>query len=340
MTHNDHNSIWAKVIKSIHSRDGGFGTSDRKPFGNGVWASIVKVVDQMHEKQIMPLGSMALHVGNGHNVSFWNDVWVGDYRLRDKFPRLYDMESNKECFIAERWVEDQWVWSWNRSIRSGSRIEHQLMEMLAMLMNVNISDTDDKWKWEFELDGIFSVRSVRKIIDSSFLTSGNIVTRWCSNVPIKVNIMMWRLMWDRLPTRMNLAAKDIDIPSVLCPICNNEIESSDHTFFKCDTAVHLWRMLSRWCELNLPGFDNTSSMLSWLESIGVQRRRILEVILYTTVWCIWRFRNGVVFKDSTMKKSFIFESIVINSYHWFSSRCKKHISWTLWLQNPMLHFFV
>ncbi|PWA76556.1 hypothetical protein CTI12_AA233780 [Artemisia annua] len=172
------------------------------------------------------------------------------------------MESNKECFIADRWVEDQWIWSWNRSIRSGSRIEHQLMEMLAMLMNVNISDTDDKWKWEFELDGIFSVRSARKIIDSSFLTSGNIVTRWCSNVPIKVNIMMWRLMWDRLPTRMNLAAKDIDIPSVLCPICNNEIESSDHTFFKCDTAVHLWRMLSRWCELNLPGFDNTSSMLS------------------------------------------------------------------------------
>ncbi|PWA60166.1 RNA-directed DNA polymerase, eukaryota, Reverse transcriptase zinc-binding domain protein [Artemisia annua] len=152
----------------------------------------------------------------------------GDYRLRDKFPRLYDIESNKECFIAERWVEDQWVWSWNRSIRCGSRIEHQLMEMLAMLMNVNITDADDKWKWELELDGIFS-----------------------------------------LPTRMNLAAKDIDIPSVSCPICNNKIESSDHTFFKCDTAVHLWRMVSRWCDLNLPGFDNISSMLSWLESIGV-----------------------------------------------------------------------
>ncbi|PWA98432.1 reverse transcriptase zinc-binding domain-containing protein [Artemisia annua] len=116
------------------------------------------------------------------------------------------MESNKECSIAERWIKDQWAY---------------------------------KWKWEFELDGLFSVRSARKIIESSLLTTGNIVTRWCKNVPIKVNILMWRLMWDRLPTRMNLADKDIDIPSVLCPICNYEFDSSDHVFFKCDTAVQL-----------------------------------------------------------------------------------------------------
>ncbi|GJX71769.1 RNA-directed DNA polymerase, eukaryota [Tanacetum coccineum] len=243
-----------------------------------------------------------------------NDIWVGEHRLRDKFPRVFDMESDKECSIAERWIQDQWAWTWNRN---------------------------DKWKWEFELDGIFSVHSARKIINSSLLTTSNIVTRWCRNVPIKVNIMMWRLMWDQLPTRMNLADKDIDIPSVLCPICNNELESSDHVFFKCDTAVQLWRRVSRWCELNMPASDNISSMLSWLDTIGVYRRRILEVIVFATVWCIWRFRNRVVFKDSTMKKSLIFESIVINSFHWFSSRCKNHnILWTLWLQNPMLHSFV
>ena len=251
------------------------------------------------------------------------------------------MELNKECSIDERWVQDQWAWMWNREIRSGSRTEHQLREMLSMLMNVNFSNTEDKWKWEFELDGLFSVHSAKKIIDSSLLTTGNIVTRWCRNVLIKVNIMMWRLMWDRVPTRMNLADKDIDIRSVLCPICTNELESSDHVFFKCDTAVQLWRRVSRWCELNMPASDNISLMLSWLESIDVHRRRILEVIVYATMWCIWRFRNGVVFKDSNMKKSLIFESIVINSFQWFSSRCKKHnIPWTLWLQNPMLHSFV
>nr|GFA71514.1 hypothetical protein [Tanacetum cinerariifolium] len=58
----------------------------------------------------------------------------------------------------------------------------------------------DKWKWEFELDGIFSVRSASNIIDAILLTT------------------------------------DIDIPSVLCPICNNELESSNHVFFKCDTS--------------------------------------------------------------------------------------------------------
>nr|GEX72921.1 RNA-directed DNA polymerase, eukaryota, reverse transcriptase zinc-binding domain protein [Tanacetum cinerariifolium] len=103
---NDHDSIWVKVIKSIHGRDGGFGTFDWNPVGNGVWATIVKVVDQMHEKQIIPLNSVALQLGNGHNVSFWNAIWVGEHRLRDKFPWEFDTESNKECSIAERWVQD------------------------------------------------------------------------------------------------------------------------------------------------------------------------------------------------------------------------------------------
>ncbi|GJT84041.1 hypothetical protein Tco_1058383 [Tanacetum coccineum] len=129
---NDHDSKWVKVIKSIHSRDSGFGTSDWNPVGNGVWATIVKVVDQMHEKQIIPLDSMALQLGNGRNVSFWNDIWVGEHRLRDKFPRVFDMDSNKKCSIAKRWVQDQWVWTWNRSIRSESRTKHQLKEMLLM----------------------------------------------------------------------------------------------------------------------------------------------------------------------------------------------------------------
>ncbi|GJS94540.1 RNA-directed DNA polymerase, eukaryota [Tanacetum coccineum] len=152
--------FWGEVLMIRRFRglngipDGGFGTSDWKTIGNGVWATIVKVVDQMHEKQIIPLGSMALQLGNGH----------------------------------------QWAWTWNRSIRSGSRTEHQLREMLSMLLNVNFIDTDDKWKWEFELDGLFSVHGARKIIDSSLLTTSNIVTRWCRNVPIKANIMMWRLM--------------------------------------------------------------------------------------------------------------------------------------------------
>ncbi|GKB99416.1 NBS-containing resistance-like protein, partial [Tanacetum coccineum] len=34
-----------------------------------------------------------------------------------------------------------------------------------------------------------------------------------------LNILGWRLSIDKLPTRVNLDARGIDVPSVLCPIC-------------------------------------------------------------------------------------------------------------------------
>nr|GEV67309.1 RNA-directed DNA polymerase, eukaryota [Tanacetum cinerariifolium] len=167
---NRHDSKWVKLIKSIHGRDGGFGTSDWIPFGNGVWVTIVKVVDQMHEKQIIPLNSMALQLGNGR-CSIWSRIKI---------------------VIAERWVLDQWVWTWNRSIRIGSTTEHQLREMLSMLMNVNFIDTDDKWKWEFELDGIFSVHSASKIIDAILLTTDRESRGDCiSNSVVYLEVSKW-----------------------------------------------------------------------------------------------------------------------------------------------------
>ncbi|GKD27953.1 hypothetical protein Tco_1234167 [Tanacetum coccineum] len=41
---------------------------------------------------------------------------------------------------------------------------------------------------------------------------------WSKLIPVKVNIMGWRLSIDKLPTRVNLDARGIDVPSVLCPV--------------------------------------------------------------------------------------------------------------------------
>ncbi|GJY07198.1 RNA-directed DNA polymerase, eukaryota [Tanacetum coccineum] len=45
-------------------------------------------------------------------------------------------------------------------------------------------------------------------------------------VPLKVNIMAWKIKMDGLPTRMNISRRGIEIDSIVCPICNSGAESS------------------------------------------------------------------------------------------------------------------
>ena len=82
--------------------------------------------------------------------------------------------------------------------------------------------------WSLDGSGEFSVASARKYIDSKTLVVDHSSTRWNTLVPIKVNIFTWRLNLNKIPTRDNLDKRRIDIPSLLCPVCDLEIETVGH----------------------------------------------------------------------------------------------------------------
>nr|GEX73052.1 RNA-directed DNA polymerase, eukaryota [Tanacetum cinerariifolium] len=58
-----------------------------------------------------------------------------------------------------------------------------------------------------ENSGDFSVKSIRKRIDDTRFIGGEIGTRWIKSVPIKVNIMAWKIQSDALPTRFNISCR-------------------------------------------------------------------------------------------------------------------------------------
>ncbi|GJY15486.1 RNA-directed DNA polymerase, eukaryota, partial [Tanacetum coccineum] len=95
---------------------------------------------------------------------------------------------------------------------------------------VSLIDTKDRWSWSLDGQGVFSVASVRKLIDDKNLPVVSSKTRWIKVVPIKVNILAWKIRLDCLPTRLNLSKRGIDIHYILCPICDKEVESSSHLF--------------------------------------------------------------------------------------------------------------
>ena len=52
-------------------------------------------------------------LGDGNNTWFWEDQWIGEVKLMDKYPRIYSVSMQKRNPISECGVGDGLKWSWN-----------------------------------------------------------------------------------------------------------------------------------------------------------------------------------------------------------------------------------
>ncbi|GJY60951.1 RNA-directed DNA polymerase, eukaryota, reverse transcriptase zinc-binding domain protein [Tanacetum coccineum] len=121
----------------------------------------------------------------------------------------------------------------------------QLTSLRALIGDVVLLDQCDSWKWSPNVYVGFSLASVRSLVDDHTLDVDNYATRWNRYIPIKVIVFLWRLMLNKLPFRVNLDKKGIDVGSVLCPICQEDVETVNHTFFSCEMAKDLWALLAK-----------------------------------------------------------------------------------------------
>nr|GEV07241.1 RNA-directed DNA polymerase, eukaryota [Tanacetum cinerariifolium] len=134
-----------------------------------------------------------------------DESWWGNSPLKSLFPRIYMLDNDKGCNVANRVCLQDW--------------NHVLKR---------------------------PVRGVRSLIDSCTLEVSPIFTRWNRSIPIKVNIFLWRLLLNKLPIRVNLDRRRIDVHSMLCPICQEVVEMVNHIFFSCEMATELWSLLEKW----------------------------------------------------------------------------------------------
>ncbi|GKC12718.1 RNA-directed DNA polymerase, eukaryota [Tanacetum coccineum] len=275
-------------------------------------------------------------VGNGLLTRFWSDIWVGDSQLSLRFPRIYTLELNKDICVADK-LQSSVDLSLRRSVRGGVE-SHQLEQLLELLGLVILSNSCDRWYWDLNGNGFFCVKDVRNLLDDFFLPKADVATRWIKQIPIKINIFAWRVFLDRLPSKMNLLRRGVQVSSLLCPICISYNEDVSHSFFSCSLAVDVSRLVCRWWDVVWTPLGSYSDWLSWFKSIrmGSNIKCLLEGVFYVSWWCIWNFRNHELFAVHKPRKAVIFDDIVERSFLWCSARCNTSISWNRWCQNPSL----
>ncbi|GJZ29180.1 RNA-directed DNA polymerase, eukaryota [Tanacetum coccineum] len=109
------------------------------------------------------------------------------------------------------------ITSFRRNPRSGTEASQMAM-LTSLLEDICLPNMLDRWCWSLSGDEEFSVSSARILINDKTLGTVGSKTHWCKHVPLKVNILSWRVKLNNLPTRLNLSRRGMDIQSILCPI--------------------------------------------------------------------------------------------------------------------------
>lgn len=225
--------------------------------------------------------------------------------------------------------------NFRRAHRGG--VENEQMDQLkSCVSDVQLSSGDDSWCWNLETDGIFSVASIRKAITSSICIVEGDPTRWCKLVPIKVNLLAWRIGGDNLPTRFNMSLRGLDIQSMDCPVCKERAETTNHLFFSCSFAGELIRKTMNWWDFPITNFDSWNSWKSWLDGLKFNRemKDYVEATFLVLWWSIWNFRNKLIFTSKKVFRSDVFNSMVSQAYLWCNHRGRRKLDWSFWIRNP------
>ncbi|GJW59653.1 RNA-directed DNA polymerase, eukaryota [Tanacetum coccineum] len=142
----------------------------------------------------------------------------------------------------------------------------------------------DRRVWDLNGDSVFRVKDVRNLLDETFLPKAEMPTRWIKCIPIKVNVFVWKALLDCLPTRLNLARRNVVTASLSSPVCDAAPEDTSHLFFSCSVAREVARSVCRWWDLGSHSFNLYAEWLVWFNSIrlGAKSKEVLEGIFYVS----------------------------------------------------------
>nr|GEV20711.1 hypothetical protein [Tanacetum cinerariifolium] len=230
---------------------------------NSLWSRVIKA---LHGED-----------GNEANTMFWQETLKGEAPFKIHFPRLFALESNKRITVEEKIKQPGLVSSFHRNPRGG--IEQVQMDALSIILeDLILPNMKDRWSWSLSGDGEFFVSSARSFIDAKTLGTVGSKTQWYKYVPIKINILSWRVKLNNLPTRLNLSRRGMDLQSIFCSSCNHALEYTNHIFFDCSMMKELYKCIARWWNLYMADVSSYEDWWSWFSSLRLSPilKKLLE----------------------------------------------------------------
>ncbi|KAL4312348.1 hypothetical protein GQ457_01G050470 [Hibiscus cannabinus] len=322
--------VWKKVLASKYNYDLNCLIPNSRYRGkqSWIWNGVTRSFEKNDHFGVCLRSKFNVQLGDGKSINFWNDTWACEIPLRIKFPRIFVVCQNKSSVVADFGYKVNGVWSWNIPLR------RQLFDweleiwdsLLALLQGGRFSNFNCDWlSWTGSGSGKFSVKSVIHNLHSKLPSckEWNMLV-WRGVAPPKVEIFSWLVIRQRIPVRVNLAARGLilsPISDVSCPLCGQAPESVAHLLFSCTVTWNVWMRCAAYWGLSLvfPN-DPKAFLLAW-HGFGVSKSidSIWHLIPFAVLWTIWLFRNDIIFSKSRLDCTQIFFLVRKRVTSWFKA---------------------
>ena len=128
-------------------------------------------------------------LGDGKSILFWEDVLVGNTPLRLQYPKLYGCCANKNARVSECWVAGEWKIQFHRSFGHAEIIQWE--HLLQSLSQLSILESRDQARWALESKGMYSTRSMYRMLSNRGVENRRMKLLWESKLPLKIKVFMW-----------------------------------------------------------------------------------------------------------------------------------------------------
>ncbi|XP_071741787.1 uncharacterized protein [Rutidosis leptorrhynchoides] len=285
--YNEKDSLWESVIQIIYGEDGGLVSTPPSSCASSTWAGILKVGKNMLIDNYAFAHSFKKRIVDGSSTRFWDEFWVGDSSLKDKFNRLFRLETNKDATVLDRvrWEGSNILtsWCWSRDI--SGRLVGDLTNITNLLSSfVSCSSCREEWSLSWSMDRSFSVKKLTNLLVQANLPniSSCIPTLRNNLVPLKVEL----------------------VKNVL------------HSTYGV-------RFFGWW---NLGAFSNMSINEAFIGNghtfTTIVGKQLWQATEWVTGYSIWKNRNAFTFTKAKPTCDLVFKDIQVKCFEWFSNRIK------------------
>jgi hypothetical protein len=134
---------------------------------------------------------------------------------------------------------------------------------------------------------------------------------------LKVSILAWRLLRDRLPTKNNLLRRGIiQADNIRCVAGCGFDESATHPFLHCELFGSLWQHVRSWIGISGADPQNINDhFIQFIHYRGHSRtcRSFLQLVWLLCIWLVWIERNNRLFNNIQTPIFQIIEKVKHNS---------------------------
>jgi hypothetical protein len=154
---------------------------------------------------------------------------------------------------------------------------------------------------------------------------------WQVWAPLQYKFFVWLLLQNRIWTADRLMSREWP-KQYFCPLCNRNLETTDHLLIECPWSRRIWMDISRWTSsscLQPHCWRASWGVMEWFSRLTVSSgsakakgRRSLVILV---CWAIWRERNSRIFEAEEKSLPRLLAAIRDEAMLWVQARAK-HLS--------------